>query len=306
MRISDTIAMMIAGLALVGPAVAFDGKSDGVAPAVNVDVLPATPGVGFAGAGTAPAGIVHAPVAGAATPMSAPANLSPLEAFRNGAEALRAGETEKGIVALQYAASKGHPIAQWKLGRMYAEGDGVDKSDLRAFEYFRGIADAHAEDSPGTPQSRFVANAFVSLGNYYLTGIADSTVKKDPRRAREMFNYAAVYFQDPDAQYNLGRLYADGVGTPKDAKLAARWFGVAAKKGQHQAQAMLGAMLFKGDNVPRQGARGLALLTLASEAATAQEGWIKDLQSAASAQATDDEKALAVIYLERWVRGDRD
>jgi hypothetical protein len=29
------------------------------------------------------------------------------------------------LTALQYAAEGGHPIAQWKLGRMYADGNGV-------------------------------------------------------------------------------------------------------------------------------------------------------------------------------------
>ncbi|NGX99471.1 MAG: sel1 repeat family protein, partial [Candidatus Afipia apatlaquensis] len=28
------------------------------------------------------------------------------------------------LTALQYAAEGGHPVAQWKLGRMYAKGDG--------------------------------------------------------------------------------------------------------------------------------------------------------------------------------------
>src|SRR5262245_21442973 len=28
------------------------------------------------------------------------------------------------ITALQYAADEGHPVAQWKLGRMYANGEG--------------------------------------------------------------------------------------------------------------------------------------------------------------------------------------
>ena len=32
---------------------------------------------------------------------------------------------ETSLSALQYAAEGGHPIAQWKLGRMYANGDGV-------------------------------------------------------------------------------------------------------------------------------------------------------------------------------------
>src|SRR5690349_18410090 len=52
--------------------------------------------------------------------------------------------------SLQYAAEGGHPVAasvaQWKLGRMYADGDGVIQDDLRAFEYFSRIANAHAED----------------------------------------------------------------------------------------------------------------------------------------------------------------
>ena len=33
--------------------------------------------------------------------------------------------TETSLTSLQYAAEGGHPVAQWKLGRMYADGDGV-------------------------------------------------------------------------------------------------------------------------------------------------------------------------------------
>ena len=72
------------------------------------------------------------------------------------------------LTSLQYAAEGGHPVAQWKLGRMYADGDGVTQDDLRAFEYFSRIANAHAEDSPSAPQAAIVANAFVALGRYYL------------------------------------------------------------------------------------------------------------------------------------------
>ena len=118
--------------------------------------------------------------------------------------------------SLQYAAEGGHPVAQWKLGRMYADGDGVIQDDLRAFEYFSRIANAHAEDSPSAPQATIVANAFVALGRYYLKGIPNSKVKPDPDRAREMFSYAASYFGNADAQYDLARLYLNGIGTPRD------------------------------------------------------------------------------------------
>ena len=72
------------------------------------------------------------------------------------------------LTALQYAAEGGHPVAQWKLGRMYAKGDGVAQDDLRAYDYFSRIANAHAEDSPSAPQASIVANAFVALGRYYV------------------------------------------------------------------------------------------------------------------------------------------
>ena len=159
---------------------------------------------------------------------------------------------------------------------------------------------------PGTPQARFVANAFVALGHYYLDGIPDSTIKADPGRAHEMFGYAASYFGDPDAQYFLARLYLDGRGAPRDPRQAARWLSLAANKGQHQAQAVLGRMLFKGEQMPRQAARGLMWLTLARDSASPQDTWIADLYDSAFRQATEDERSLALVYLERWVNGRRD
>ena len=98
---------------------------------------------------------------------------------------------DSSLTSLQYAAEGGHPIAQWKLGRMYADGNGVIQDDLRAFEYFSRIANAHAEDNPSAPQASVVADAFVAWGRYYLNGIPNSKIKSDPERAREMFSYAA-------------------------------------------------------------------------------------------------------------------
>ena len=117
-----------------------------------------------------------------------------------------------------------------------------------------------------------------------------------------MFSYAASYFGDPDAQYYLARLYLDGNGAPRDPRQAARWFGLSAQKGQCQAQAMLGAMLFAGDHVPRQAARGLMWLALAKDSANAdQQVWINNLYESAMRQATEDERALAGVYLRHWL-----
>lgn len=210
------------------------------------------------------------------------------------------------LSSLQYAAEGGHPVAQWKLGQMYASGDGVAQDDLRAFDYFSKIANAHAEDNPSGPQAAIVANAFVALGRYYLDGIPNTKVKADPERAREMFSYAASYFGNAEAQYNLARLYLDGIGIPKDAKYGVRWLGLAAQKGQHQAQALLGQMLFNGINLQRQAARGLMWLTLARDSATSDETWIKESYNTALAKASEDDRAMALQMLERWLQGRRD
>jgi TPR repeat protein len=239
-------------------------------------------------------------------PLSNSHPATPFEAFRSGTQALRAGNTERAVNELEYAAEQGMPAAQWKLGRMYADGDGVKKDTLRAFEYFSRLTKAHGDDVPGTPQARFVANAFVALGQYYLEGIPNSAVKSDPDRAREMYWYAASYFADPDAQYNLGRLYLDRNSGVRDPRQAAKWLGLAARKGQYQAQALLGAMLFKGDELSRQAALGLFWLTLAKDGARSDETWIAETYSNAFAQATDNERTLAYKYLENWLKGRRD
>ena len=234
------------------------------------------------------------------------AALTPLQAFRSGTESLRAGDKQKALDELRYAAEQGHPLAQWKLGRMYAEGDGVKRDDLKAFQYFSRIASDYAETAPWTPQARFVANAYVTLGSYYLSGIPNSPVHSNVERARSLLSYAASYFGDPDAQYQLARLYLDGHGTPQDARQAARWLGLAAHKGHYQAQALLGKMLFRGEGVPRQAARGLMWLTLARDAAAgAEDGWIVEAYDAAFARAAEDERTVALVYLEQWMKTKR-
>lgn len=238
---------------------------------------------------------------------NSPSNgLSALEAFRSGTQALKVGETDKAVTSLQYAAENGYALAQWKLGRMYADGDGVPHDDLRAFEYFRRIVNSHGEESTNQPHAPFVANAFVALGHYYRDGIPNSPVKPDPNRARDMFAYAASYFGDPDAQFHLGQLYLNGEGVRKDPKLAVRWLALAANKGQYEAQATLGQILFRGENVPRQRPLGLMWLTLASDGSRDRISWIAEAREAAFKQATEDERAFALTLIERRLNRGRE
>ncbi len=278
MRISDTfrpsavpLAFVVA-LALQGGALAFDVK-EGPAPA------------------NPPKGMLFKSIG---------------DSLREGLNALSSGNSEMAVQALGYAAREGNVAAQWKLGRMYQDGEGVRRDDLKAYQHFSEIANRHADVSPDSPHARVVAQAFVALGGYHLAGIPNSRVKRNPVRATEMFHYAASYFDDADAQYHLGRIFSEGVAGPRDLHQAARWFNLAAEKGHVPAQARLGQMLFNGDGVPRQGPRGLMWMQVAANKAfPGRDDWVVELNTRARSVATEDERRLADAYLRKYERSGR-
>ncbi|PIU04147.1 MULTISPECIES: tetratricopeptide repeat protein [Methylobacterium] len=233
--------------------------------------------------------------ASARTPVPERSYRSAREALRTGVREYNAGDKEGAARALEYAAGQGHALALWKLGRMYADGDGVPHDDLKAFEYFSKIADANTDDGPDAPDSGVVSSAFTALGGYFLDGIKGTYVRPNPERAYDMFNYAASYFGDPNAQYNLARLYLDGTGVEADAKQAARWFNLAAEKGHRPAQALLGDLLVNGmGGISAQRVRGLAWLALARQGAEGRkDDWIVTLYEKNWAAASADDRAEA-------------
>jgi uncharacterized protein len=222
------------------------------------------------------------------------------EALRSGVRAYNNGKIDDAIMALQFAAAHGDTLALWKLGRMYADGDGVISDDLKAFEYFSKIADEHADENPSSPHARVVASAFVAVGSYFLEGIKGSYVKANTQRAHTLFHYAATYFGDPAAQYNLARLYLDGAsGIAIDSRQAARWLNLAAEKNHYPSQALLGHLLVNGQGVIRQRARGLMWLTLARDSALGpKDGWVIELYEKAQSHVDEPDRQAALAQLE--------
>lgn len=228
---------------------------------------------------------------------------SPKEALRFGARAYYSGNKQAAVDALQFAAENGMPAAQWKLGRMYAEGDGVDEDDFKAFGYFSRIANQYADEGPRSPYAPYVASAFVAIGAYYMTGIRDTAIEPNVRRARDLFSYAASYFGSAEAQYNLGRMYLDGDGGDNNPHMAARWLKLAAKKGHCRAQATLGNLLFTGDKIRQNRTRGLMWLTVAREqAGPSDRSWVQSMHENAFALASENERRRAMSLAQRWTR----
>ena len=113
-------------------------------------------------------------------PEKIPGNFTdPLQALRVGVDDLKAGDAAGSLPALTYAAEGGQVIARWKLGEMYADGDGVPRDDVKAYHYFNQMVEDYDEDEPDRRNLSAISNAFVAVGVYCLNGVPNSEVRAD-------------------------------------------------------------------------------------------------------------------------------
>lgn len=214
--------------------------------------------------------------------------------FRFFFTARKNGNEEDAIDALKYAAGHGSQAAQWKLGRMYQMGDGVPKDPRAAYEFFNGIVENYGNAEPGTPEWQFTSSAMVALGQYHLNGVPEAGIEVDPARARIMFTTAATYFGNPQAQFELAKMYLDGDNNGIETIQAARMLKSAANAQHIGAEALLGHLLFEGSHLRRDPVRGLSMMMHAQIRATAAEKvWIDKLVEEAFAVASEEERRMA-------------
>jgi uncharacterized protein len=97
---------------------------------------------------------------------------------------------------------------------------------------------------------------------------------KDYSRAYKEWKTAAEAGQ-AEAQFDLGVLYAQGLGVPRDLSEAARWYSRAAEQGNAEAQFALGQMCSRGWGVPRDEADAMRWFQLANgnESDGSPTGW---------------------------------
>lgn len=224
-------------------------------------------------------------------------NASPWAWFRFGFSAYKQGNKDEAVEAYRYAAEKGQVGASWKLARMYAEGDGVAQDDYQAFKFFSAIIQQDVQS--GSPDESYVSDALVALGTYLLHGIPGSPVRSDPAAAQEYFMRAAATYRNPQAQYEMGKMYLAGLGVPQNRRQAARWFQLAAEKGHAGAEATLGNLLFQNGQI----VRGLAMMTAAlHHASPAEAAWIRAMQEEAFALAGESDRRTAIVLADDIVK----
>ena len=215
---------------------------------------------------------------------------SPWAVFQFGFSAYKSGHKDQAVEAYKYAAENGQIGATWKLARMYAEGDGVTRDDYAAFKFFSEIVDQDVE--PGSPEESYVSDALVALGDYLRKGIPGTPVEENDVAAQEYYMRAAANYRNPNAQFEIGRMFLKGEGGVKaSVKQAGRWLQLAAEKGHAGAQATLGNLLFQSGKV----VRGLAMMTAALQRApAADQPWIRSMQEEAFAAAGEADRRTAI------------
>ena len=122
--------------------------------------------------------------------------------------------------AFREAAEQGNSSAQFNLGLMYYNGEGVPKDDSEAIRWYRLAAEN------GNTEAQ------INLGKMYVDG---EGIPKDDSEAIRWFRLAAEN-GNTDAPYYLGVMFDKAEGIPTDYIQAYAWLNIAAAKGSKEAK----------------------------------------------------------------------
>ena len=137
-----------------------------------------------------------------------------------GAAAYSKGEYARAYRELGPLAEQGNAEAQWYLGVMCHDGQGVPQNYAEAAKWFRKAVE------------QGYAKAQYNLGVMYRRG---NGVQQDNEEAVKLYRKAAEQGLI-EAQYNLGVMYAEGQGVKQDFVQAHMWFDLVAASGDSTAR----------------------------------------------------------------------
>lgn len=140
--------------------------------------------------------------------------------YDDGWAAIQNGDFDSAFTILKPLAEQGHIEAQFNLGVMYFQGDGVAKDDAAATNWFRKAA----EQGHATAQTILAWRYEASEG-----------VAQDYKQAARWYRMAALQ-GDAFAQNNLGIMYFEGRGVSADIKTSYMWFSLALHNGEARAR----------------------------------------------------------------------
>ena len=177
--------------------------------------------------------------------------------FEKGTKAYQSGDYATALSKWTPLANEGDARAQFRLGLMYAEGEGVSQDYAEAEKWYRLAAEAGDDDaqyrlerilyvkSTRIEAEAGDAEAQYELGQMYANG---DDVVQDDVEAVKWIRLAAEAGRT-DAQRSLGQIYEKGMGVSQDDAEAVKWYRLAAEGGSAPAQVDLGFMYEEGRGV---------------------------------------------------------
>ncbi|PHR91501.1 MAG: hypothetical protein COA69_09885 [Robiginitomaculum sp.] len=160
-----------------------------------------------------------APSAQKLTLEAAAKNGEPIAQFQLGLSHLEAGRNAEAVRLIRLAANQGQAAAQYRLGKLYEAGIGVDANAKTAMDFLERSAEGG---------NRI---AMHDLGHYHAIGAVGAA---DITQAVDWFKKAADRGV-LDSQFNLGVLYQGGSGVNQDPVEAYIWFAIAGAQGDKVA-----------------------------------------------------------------------
>jgi len=152
------------------------------------------------------------------------------EMYQNG-EGMALNDDAQAVFWYRKAAGQGDATARYYLGMMYYQGKGVAQDYTQAIFWWR----KEAEQGDGAAQ--------YALGNMYRDG---KGVAQDYAQAVFWYRKAAGQGEFAEAQNELGKMYRDGKGVARSDAQAIYWFQEAAGRWSHDAQDNLVLMYSQG------------------------------------------------------------
>ena len=206
--------------------------------------------------------------------------------FDNGDIRLQKGWAGLASDNLERSAKSGSSLAQSCLSHMYREGFGVERDPVKAFRWCS--AAAKDKDKPeatfelammydrglGVKQCKATAVLLLDVAgkrdhslalfklaeHFFELAENDSCLKKGFDACHRSAELGLV-----EAQFNLGVMFEDGLGTEQNFKKAATWYHRAATSGDERAMNNLGNMYWHGRGVRKDKLKAENLFALAVE-----------------------------------------
>ena len=207
--------------------------------------------------------------------------VSPEAAVEQGISAYRSGMYTMAEQALEYGAERGSVLGQYFLARLYADPASPITNHPKAYKLYAAIVEQYSTiiDVDDDPRARYVGKSLTALAQYTLRGLPEIALKPNAERAANLFQEAATFFRDQDAQFELAKLYLTGEGVEVNHRQATSRLSTLAQIGHASAQAFLADLYWRAKGgLPHDEGRALALITLAVENAPAHERiWIEDI-----------------------------